>query len=91
MLKCDLPLVSNADEMLVFLNMITNKSFGKGSSKLVNLRISGYEEKHVTVFLTLGTCGNILPPMIIFPGKTNRTIKDLTNPDNLCIVTLEKA
>ena len=25
--------------------------------------------------------------MIIFFGKTNRTIKDLTVPDNLCIVT----
>ena len=29
--------------------------------------------------------------MIIFLGKTDRTIKDLTVPDNLCIVTQEKA
>ena len=28
--------------------------------------------------------------MIIFPSKTDRTIKDLTVPDNLCIVNLEK-
>ena len=33
----------------------------------------------------------ILPKMITFTGKPNRTIKDLTVPDNLCIVTQEKA
>ena len=29
--------------------------------------------------------------MIIFPSKTDRTIKDLTVSDNLCIVTQGKA
>ena len=34
--------------------------------------------------------GDILPPMIIFSGKTDCTIKDLIVPDNLCIVTQRK-
>ena len=29
--------------------------------------------------------------MIIFPGKTDRSIKDLPVPDNLCIVTQKKS
>ena len=43
------------------------------------------------VVLTRAAYGDILLPMIIFPGKTDRTIKDLTVPDNLCFVTQEKA
>ena len=43
----------------------------------------------MTVVQTIAACGDILP-MIICPGQTDRTIKDLTLPDNLCTVTQEK-
>ena len=43
----------------------------------------------MAVVQTIAACGDILP-MIIFPGQTDRTIKDLTLPDNLCTVTQEK-
>ena len=73
----------------VFFDKVPNKSFAKKGSKSVTVRTSGYEKKHVAVVLTIATCGDILPPMIIFPGKTDHTIKDLTVSDNLiaCIVT----
>ena len=45
----------------------------------------------MTVVLTIATCGDTLLPMIIFPGKADCTIKDLNVPDNLCVVTQEKA
>ena len=45
----------------------------------------------MAVVLTVAACGGIFPPTIIFAGKTNRSIKDLTIPDNLCIVTKEVA
>ena len=46
---------------------------------------------NVTVVLTIAGCGDILPPMIILPVKTDRTIKDLTVPDNPCVAKQEKA
>ena len=70
--------------------MAPNKSFAKNSSKSVTVRTSGCEKIHLTVVLTIIAFGDILPPMIIFPGKTDRTIKDFTVPDNLCIVTQER-
>ena len=44
----------------------------------------------MTVVLTIATCGDTLPPIIIFPGKADCTITDLNVPDNLCVVTQEK-
>ena len=79
------------NEMPVFFDMVPNKSFAKTDSKLVTVRTSGCEKKHVKVILTITVCGDILPPMVIFPGKTDRTIKDLTVPDNLWIATQEHA
>ena len=79
------------DETPVFFDMVPNKSFARKGSKSVTVRTSGCEKKHVTVVLTMTACGDILPSMTIFPGKkTDRTFKDLTVPDNLCIVTQEK-
>ena len=75
-------------ETPVFFDMIPNKSFAKKGSKMVTVRTSVSEKKHVAVVLTTATCGDILPPMIvIFPGKTDRSIQDLIVPDNLYIVT----
>ena len=45
----------------------------------------------MTVVLTIATCGDTLPPIIIFPGKADCTITDLNVPHNLCVVTQEKA
>lgn len=47
-------------------------------------------KKHLTVVLTIAGYRDILQPMIIFPGKTDCTIEDLTVPNNFCIVTQEK-
>ena len=72
------------DETPVFFDMVPNKSYAKKGSKSVTVRTSGCEEKHLTVFLTIAAYP-------FFPGKTDRTIKDLTILDNLCVVTQEMA
>lgn len=41
--------------------------------------------------LTIAADGDILPLMIILPGKTDHTIKDLTVLDNLFIATNGKS
>ena len=75
------------DETRVFFDMVPNKSFAKKGFKSVVVRKSSYEKIEVTV----AKCEDILSPMIIFPVKIGRTVKDLTVPNNLCIVTQEKA
>ena len=57
----------------------------------MTIRTSGSEKRQVTVALTVAADGFILPPMIIFRGKTNRTIKDIEAPEGFVIVTQEKA
>ena len=59
--------------------------------KSVTIQTSGSEKKHEIVVLTVGADGFILPPTIIFRGKTNLTIKDIVAPEGFVIVTQEKA
>ena len=87
--KYPLALFGNMDEMPIFFDMVPNSSFAKKGSKLVTVRTSGCEKKHVVIVITIVACGDILPPMIIFPGKSDHSI-NLTVRDNLCIVTQEK-
>ena len=51
--KYPLALVRNMHETSIFFNMVPNKSFAKKSCKLVTVRTSGCETKHVTVVLTI--------------------------------------
>ena len=88
--KYPLALFGNMDEMPIFFNMVPNSSFAKKGSKLVTVRTSGCEKKHVVIAITIVACGDILPPMIIFPGKSDHSI-NLTVRDNPCIATQEKA
>ena len=78
-------------EKPVFLDMVPDKSFAKKGSKSVTVTKSGSEKRHVAVALTQAACRDILTPMIIFPGKTDNIINDLTDSENLCIATKEMA
>ena len=44
----------------------------------------------MTVVFTVAADGFILPPMIIFRGKTNQTIKDIEAREGFVIATQEK-
>ena len=79
------------DETPVFFDMVPEKSLVQKSQKSVTIRTSGSEKRHVTVVLTVAADGFMLPPMIIFWGKTNQTIKDIEALEGFVIVTQEKA
>ena len=78
------------DETPLFFDMVPEKSLVRKTQKLMTIRTSGSEKKQVTVVLTVAADGFILPPMIIFLGKTNQTIKAIEAPEVYVIVTQEK-
>ena len=79
--KFSLVFVGSMDKTLVFFDMVPNKPFAKKDSKsAVAVRTSGCEKKHVLFVLTIAAWWDTLPPMIKFPCKFDRTIKDLTVP-----------
>jgi len=69
------------DETLVFFDMILAKSNCKTGLRECIVRTSGSEKKHVIVVLSAAADGTMLPPMLIFKGETNKTIKNLHIPD----------
>ena len=74
-------LVGNMDETPAFFDMVPSKSICKTGSEECIVRTSGCEKKHVTIVLSATADGKMLPPMIIFKGKTTKTIKKLRVPD----------
>ena len=78
------------DETPVFFDMVPEKSLVQKSQKSVTIRTSGSEKRHVTVVLTVAADGFILPPMVIFRGKTNQTIKNIEAPEGFVIIRQEK-
>ena len=60
-----------------FFDMVPSKSICKTGSKECIVRTSGSEKKHVIIVLLATVDGKMLPPMIIFEGKTTKMIEKL--------------
>ena len=89
--KYPLSLVGNMDETPAFLDMVRSKCIAAKGTKECVLRTSSGEKKYLTVVLSATGDGKILPPMIIFKEKTDRTISDLNIPAGFIVKTQEKA
>lgn len=84
-------LVGNMDETPAFFDMVPAKSIASKGVKECVVRTTGSEKKHLTVVLSATGDGTMLPPMIIFKGKTDKTIKNLNIPKEFIVKTQEKA
>ena len=84
-------LVGNMDETPAFFDMVPSKSICKTGSKECIVRTSGCEKKHVTIVLSVTADGKMLPPMIIFKGKTTKTIEKLRVPNRFIVKNQAKA
>lgn len=89
--KYPLSLVANMDETPAFFDMVPAKSITKTGAKECVVRTSGGEKKHVTVVLSATADGTMLPPMIIFKGKTEKTIEKLRIPEGFVVKCQAKA
>ena len=79
-------------ETPVFFDMVPQRSLVSTCRKSVTIPTSGLEKRHVTVVLTAAADGFILPPILIFRGKANLTIKYIiVAPESFVTVTQEKA
>ena len=84
-------LVANMDETPAFVDMIPAKSICKTGSRECIIRTSGSEKKHITVELSATANGTMLPPMLIFKGKPDKTIKKLYISEGFIVKTQEKS
>lgn len=89
--KYPLSLVGNMDETPAFFDMVPTKCITLKGKKECVVRSSGSEKKHLTVVLSATGDGEMLPPMVIFKGKTDKTIRDLEIPPGFVVKTQSKA
>ena len=84
-------LVANMDETPAFFDMIPAKSICKTGSRECIVQTSGSKKKYVTVVLSATVDGTMPPPMLIFKGKTEKTIKKLRIPKGFIVKMQEKS
>ena len=84
-------LVANMDETPAFFDIIPAKSICKTGSRECIVRTSGSEKKHVTVVHSATANGTMLPPMLIYKGKPDKTIKKLLISKGFIVKTQEKS
>ena len=89
--KYPLSLVANIDETPAFFDMVPSKRIAAKGTKECVVRTLGGVRKHLPVVLSATGDGKMLPPMIIFKGKTDRTFSDLNIPAGFIVKTQEKA
>ena len=84
-------LIANMDETPAYFDMVSSKTIDRKGKKSISVRTTKSEKRHVTVVLTCVATGKMLPPMVIFKGKTSRTICGVSNKSKSIITYQEKA
>ncbi len=87
----DYRLLGNMDETPVYFDIVPGKTLEVRGKKTVKVRTTGSEKRHITVVLACTACGDMMPPMIIFKGKTKRSIKGLEAPEGVIVAYQKKA
>ena len=78
------------DETPVFFDIVPGQTIDVKGRNAVRVRTTGAGKCCFTVVLSCTANGDILPPMIIFKGKTRRSIKGLKAPEGVIIAHQEK-
>lgn len=79
------------DETPVFLDLVPNKVVDKKGKKTIQVRTTGSDKNRITATLCCTAAGKLLPPFVVFKGKTLRTLKKVEIPSGIFATTQAKA
>lgn len=93
MTNSDYPLdyICNMDETPVFLDLLPSKVVDVKGKKTIRVRTTASEKNRITAVLCITASGKLLPPFVIFKGKTLRPLKKVGVPDGVFCCTQVKA
>ena len=79
--------VCNMDETPVFLDLVPNKVVDRKGKKAICVHTTSSEMNHITAALCCTVAGKMLPPFIIFKGKTKRPPRKVKIPSGAVCTT----
>ena len=79
------------DETPVYLDLVPGKVIDKRGKKTVHVRTTSSEKNRITATLCCTAAGKLLPPFIVFKGKTMRPPKNVHIPPGVICTTQSKA
>ena len=84
-------LILNMDETPIFFDMPKNCTIAKSGAREVRVRGTKRGKKRVTFIVTCSAAGQMLKPMVVFKGKTARSLKKMTKRSDIVTVYQTKA
>ena len=82
--------VCNMDETPVFLDLVPNRVVDRKGKKTITVRTTASEKNRITATLCCSASGKMLPPFVVFKGKTKRGIRKVPVPhDVVCTTQVE--
>ena len=83
--------IANMDETPVYLDLVPNKVVDKKGKKTIQVCTTTSEKNRITATLCCTAAGKLLPPFVVFKGKTMRPLKKVKVPLGIIATTQEKA
>ena len=84
-------LIINMDETPIYFDMPKAHTIAKTGAREVRVRGTKGGKKRVTFVVTCSAAGQMLKPMVVFKGKTARSLKTVTQRSDIAIVHQKKA
>jgi hypothetical protein len=82
--------ILNMDETPLWFDMPNNYTVAKKGDRQVRIRGTGSDKRRISVVLTATASGTMLKPLIIFKGKTARSIKGVQVPSTVAVAYQKK-
>ena len=78
------------DETPVFLDLVPNRVVDRKGKKTITVRTTASEKNRITATLCCSASGKMLPPFVVFKGKTKRGIRKVPVPHDVVCTTQVK-
>lgn len=75
--------IGNMDETPAYFDMVPSKTVDRKGKKSIKVRSTKSDKKRITVTLGCTATGKMLKPMIIFKGKTKRSINKVSEGNSI--------
>ena len=74
----------------MYLDLVPNKVIDRRGKKTIHVRTTSSEKNRITATLCCTAAGKLLPPFIVFKGKTMRPLKKVKIPPGVVCTTQKK-
>ena len=84
-------MIANMDETPIFFDTVPSKTVDRKGKKSIKVRTTKSEKRRITAVLACTATGDMLAPMVVFKGTTNRCVSGVRSSEGTLVSYQKKA